>query len=877
VKRLRRFLIRLAASAMRRRDDDRLTEEVESHLALQTADNIRAGLSPIEARRQAVLKFGAVEAVKEHCRDQQGLPFLDHLVQDVRYTLRHLRKTPLFTVTATLSLAVGVGANAAVFTVVDRVLLRSLPVSNPQELVVVTDQRSLKEPSPRFSYPFYAALRENDVLQGVAARFALSLNTLMDERVARVRGELISGNSFTVVGATTQIGRSITPDDDRAPGSHAVTVISDGFWRRSFGSDASVLGRQIRINDHAFTIIGVAAKGFTGIEVGRPTDIWLPMMMQGQVGRDLLTDTRTNWLELIGRLKPGASRQRAGADLTAYIERAQPIPPQSAGRELILLPGDKGNAPVRRELEPALRVLLALTALALVLACVNVASLLVVRSAAREKEIAVRLALGAGRASLIRQFLTETLVLAALGATAGLLIAPWAAGLLVASQPRLIDIDPSLDMRVFLFGLAAWGLTGLIIGLAPILASNTIGPVQLSRKSWTPLTSRRLSPHDVIVTCQIAVSLVMLIGAALFVQSLRHLTAIDPGFRADNLLLLSLDPASAGYDDDQREAFWRSTLDRLRQVRGVESASLAGTVPLAPGRQRQPVLQPASGERIEVDMNFVGPGYFRTVGIPLLRGREFGEADGKTARRVVIVNERVAQLLWPGEDPVGKGLPAGPSGSPLPEIVGLVKDVKYRDLREEVAPMFYVPVFQTASRDPMTLHVRAAGDPSALASTIRGEMQILDANLPLYEITTLEHRLTASFAHTRQAAILTGGFGILALLLSAIGVYGVTALAVSRQTHGIGIRMALGAHPRHIIRVTGRRGLTLVIAGLMLGLLGSFGFTRISEALLFGVTETATSVLVGMSALMTVISLIAIYIPVRGATRLDAVAAIRSE
>jgi predicted permease len=873
---LRRFLVRLAAPATRRRDEARMRDEIEEHLALLTAENVRAGLSPVEARRQAVLKFGAVEAVKEHYRDEQRLPVLDDLLQDVRYSLRQLHRAPLFTLTATLSLAMGIGANAAVFTVIERVLLRPLPVANPQELVFITDQRILQQPSPRFSYPFYASLRDNGVLDGVAAHFSLPIDIELSGRIARVSGELVSGNYFSVVGAGAQIGRTFTPEDDRAPGTHAVAVISDSFWRRA-GSDPSVVGRDVQVNRHTFSIIGVAAEGFTGTDVGSPADIWLPMMMQKEVGRDLLTETRTNWLEIIGRLSSGMSLEPAASELTRYFQqRAPELQPRFPGWRLMLLPSDKGYSPVRRELGPALRLLLALTSLALVLACVNIASLLAVRSAAREKEIAVRLALGARRSRLARQFLTETLVLAALGGTAGLLVAPWAARLLVASQPYRLGIDASLDMRMFIFGLTVSVLTGLFVGQAPILASRKIGLTRsFGSSSGTPPS--RLTVHDLIVTCQIAISLAMLISAALLVQSLRSLSSVDPGFRADNLLLVSLDPKVAGYGGNRLEGFWQATLERVSQVAGVRSVSLAGTVPLAPGRQRQPWLNAASGEVIEIDTNFVGPRYFRTLDTPLLRGREFDERDGKTSRPVVIVNERVARMFWQEQDPIGKGVRLPDSGNPIAEVVGLVKDVKYRDLRGDTGPMFYRPLLQTSSTDAMTLHVRAATDLGALAGAIRREIQTLDPNVPVFQITTLEDQLNASFAQTRQAAVLTGVFGMLALLLSAVGVYGVAALAVARQTRDIGIRMALGARPRHIISMIGRRGFTLVIAGLGLGVLGSLGFTQIAGALLFGVTASDSATFAGMSALLAIVSLIAIYLPTRAATRLDAVAAIRYE
>ena len=877
---LRRFLLRLTASATGRRDDERLKEELEQHVALQAAEHVRAGMPPAAARRQAVLEFGPVEAIKEGYRDEQGLPLLDHLLQDLRYSLRQLRKAPLFTLTATLSLAMGIGANTAVFTVIERVLLRPLPVANPQELVFIADQRILEQQSPRFSYPFYTSLLDNPVLNGVTARFSLGVNTEFNGQIARVSGELVSGNYFTVVGAGAQIGRALSPEDDQTPGAHPVAVISEGFWRRSFGSDPAVLGRDIEINTHRFTIIGVAAKGFRGTDMGSPTDIWLPMMMQREVGRDLLSEAGTNWLEIIGRLNSGMNLERAGAELTTHFQRRAPeLQTQFPGRRLILVAGDQGYSPARRELGPALRVVLALTALALVLACVNVASLLMVRSTAREKEIAVRLALGAGRSRLARQLLTETVVLAGLGGAAGLLVAPWAARLLIASQPHLAGVDPTLDMRVLAFGLATSVLTGLVIGQAPILAVRKVGLTgAFESSSGRPAAQARgFTVHDAIVTFQIAISLAMLITAALLVQSLRSLNSVDPGFRADDLLLVTLEPAVAGYEGARLEGFWRDTLVRVSQIGSVQSASLAKTVPLAPGRQRQPWSNPTSGEKIEIDTNVVAPGYFRTLGIPLLRGREFEERDRKISQPVLIVNERLARMFWPGQDPIGKGVRLPDDGNPVAEVVGLVRDVKYRDLRGEFGPMFYRPLLQSRSTDAMTLHVRAASDPGALAGAIRREMQSLDSKVPIFQITTVEDQLSASFAQTRRAAVLTGAFGIIALLLSGIGVYGVAALAVSRRTREIGIRKALGARPRHILNVIGRRGFLLVIAGLSLGLLASFAFTRIAGTLLFGITAADTGTFAGMSALLAVVSLLAFYIPVRTALRLHTVAAIRHE
>jgi macrolide transport system ATP-binding/permease protein len=875
VRGLRRLIVRLTAFGRARRDEERLRAEMEHHLALQTADNVRAGMPAVDARRRAILKFGPVEAVKERYRDEQRLPFLDHVAQDVRYAFRQLRSAPLFTMTAALSLALGVGANTAMFSIVHGVLLAPLPVANPHELVFVTDQRSAEETSPRFSYPFYLNLRENTVLNGTAARFSLGVSATVDGSTARVPGELVSGNYFAVMGAATQLGRPLTVDDDRAPGAHAVCVVSDAFWRRSLSADPSVVGRTIQINSSTFTIVGVAAQRFIGTDLGHPTDIWFPLTMQRELGRNFLTDSRTNWVEILGRLRSGATTERSGDELTAHLEQNT----AARGRRLVLTPGGRGNLGVREELGSSLMVILALTILALVLASVNVASLIAVRSAARTREIAIRLALGARRGRLTQQFLTEAVVLAAIGGTGGLLIAPWAAALLVARQPHTLAIDTGLDLRMVLVAAAVTLVSWLLIGQAPILSSKRVGVTHAlgSPGGAVRRITRRVTAHDVIVASQIALSLAMLISAALLVQSLRTLTGIDPGFRAENLLLVSIDPKSAGYEGARLSAFWHETLERVRRVHGVDTVSLGRIVPLGAGRQRQPIFDPTRGAFAELDTNHVGPSYFRTLGIPVIDGREFDEHDGPTSRPVVLVNERLARTFWPQQEAVGKMIRLGKSASAIAEVIGVVKDAKYRDLRAETGPMLYRSLFQSGTSDGMTLHARTASDPGAVSAAIRRELQGLDARVALFGVTTLDEQIGASFSNTRQAALLTGAFGLLALLLSGIGVYGVTALAVARHTRDIGIRMALGAQRGDIVRAFGRRGLTLVACGVLLGLFGSVWFTRIAETLLYGVTASDVPTFAAMAALMAAVSFVAIYLPIRFATRLDAVTAIRCE
>ena len=879
MKALRRFLSRLFVSAARRDGEARLREELEAHLQMQIDEHVRAGLPPDEARRRAVLTFGPIEAIKGSYRDQQGLPVLDDLIQDVRYTIRQLRKAPLFALTATVSLAMGIGANAAVFSVVERVLLRPLPVAQPHELVYVTDERILTQPSPRFSYPFYMVLRDTTVLSGVAARAATALNLTVNGQTERASGELVSGNYFGVLGASTGTGRPLSSEDDATPGAHPVAVISESLWRRTFASDPAVVGRSVLLNGRAFTIVGVAASGFTGTDVGLPADIWIPLAMQREVGRNLMTDARTNWLEMIGRLRTGQGREQAAEALNHHRQqRASELPLQTSAGRLVLVPADKGSSPVRGQQRSALMVLFALTALALALACVNVTCLAAVRTAGRDREMAIRLAIGASRSRLERQLLTEGLVLAALGGVAGALIAPWTARTLIAAQSTGLQIETGLDPRVLGFGLLVTVLTGGLVALVPILASRK---VKLAQGPGGPGAGfgagSRPGAHDAIVALQIAMALSMLISAALLVQSLRSFSAVDPGFRADNLLLASLDPRAAGYESDRIDLYWRATLEHVQHLPGVHSVSLAGTVPLSPGRQRQPWVNPTSGEAIEIDTNFVGPRYFQTLGIPVLSGREFSEEDGRASRPVVIVNERLAQTFWPQQDPLGKGLRVPEPGNPIAEVIGVVRDVKYRDLRGEAGPMFYRAVLQTRSTDSMTLHVRASIDPGALVNAIRAAIQNVDRNVPLFAIATLEEQLDASFAQTRQAALMTGTFGVLALLLSGVGVYGVTALAVSRRTRDIGIRMALGAQRMHIVRAIGLRGIVRIAVGLALGLLGSFGVAQVSGTLMFGVTRGDTATFAAMTALLAFVSLLACSLPLRAATRLDALAAIRQE
>jgi len=883
MRQVRRLLHRFGAHLRPRRVDDRIREEMEQHLAWQIDENVRAGMSAGEARRQALLKFGSLASVAAAWREEQRLPFVDRLGQDLRYALRQFGRSPAFTATATLALAIGIGVNAGIFTLVDRLFIRPLPVSDPERIVLIGDQRSLtQQRAAMFAYPFSLALRESGALEGVASRSGVAINVSAGGRAARATGELVSGEYFAVVGAATRLGRPLTIDDDRTPGAHPVVVISDRFWRQTFDADASILGRDLRINSVSFTIVGVTVPPFTGIDVGMPTDVWIPMAMQREVGRNFLTDSRSTWLELIGRLRPDQTLEQAAAALNTSLEARATSATSAVSesrRRLIVLPGGKGKATAWRAVGDSVRLLMALSAVTLALMCFTIASLLVVRSLARQKETAVRMALGARRSHLVSQCLTETLLLAVIGGIVGVTVAPWVSTVLVASQGNELSLDTNLDPRVVGFAVVMSLLTGLVVGLAPILAaSGHDGMTSTSMATRGTSSSRRhLVLRDAIVALQIAASLATLIVAALLVQSLRALNAIDPGFAGDRVLLIAMDPGPLGYDAGKIETFWRAALTRIEQIPGVHSASLANTVPLAPGRQRQPVVSPLSGNAIEIDTNQVGPAYFRTLGIPLVRGREFAAADGKDAMRVAIVNERLAELFWPGGDPIGQSIRSGSRRDPPAVIVGVVKDAKYRDLRHQADPMLYLSLFQTTSTTSKTVHVRAVDGLDGLPAAIRREVQALEPGLPLFGIRTIEDQHRAFLAQPRQAAALASVFGVVALLLAVMGVYGVTAVAASRQVHEIGIRLALGARPSQVVAPIGRRGFAVVVVGLAMGLLGSFGLTRVAGSLLYEIAPHDLRTFVATTAVLAVVSFVAIYIPARAATRLDAARAMRCD
>ena len=890
------FVLRRLAG--RRRAERELDEEIGAHLELEARQNIEAGMSPEEAHYAALRAFGNVTLTKEESRAMWGTRSLEILWQDVSYGLRMLTKNPGFTAVVVLALALGIGANTAIFSLVDKVLIRKLPVEEPDRLVVVSASRG-QGISTVFTYPDFADYRaSNQVFEGLVCYTQRALTLSEGGQAERVQGTIVSGNYFTALRVRPALGRGFFPEEDKTRGSHPVVVFSYGLWQRRFGSDPGLVGKAVNLNGYSFTVVGIAPSEFTGTVPGVAPDVYVPVMMQGQVSPswkfDPLFGPRSrglSWLEVLGRLKPGVSREQAAAAMTtlgSQIARANPNPDGTPRSEpkFVLEDGSRGHTYLLRDLKFPLQMLMATVGLILLIACANVAGLLLARAGTRHKEIAVRLAVGAGRVRLIRQLLTESVLLSTLGGGAGLLLAASTSGLVVSfaqtNNFSNLTLDNRLDWRVLGFTLAISLLTGILFGLAPALSASRPDLVSALKDETTlpGKRARRLSLRNLLVVGQVALSLIVLVGAGLCVRSLQKLQAIDAGFDPARVLVMSADVSLSGYNNERGLRFYSELLERVKLLRGVEAVSLGAQIPLGGGISSTLKVAgyvPKPGEDMSSDFNIIGPDYFRTMKIPLLHGREFGQSDTAAAPQVVIINETAARRFWPDQSPVGRRLILGRApDEEVREIVGVVKDSKYRRLNEEVRPAMYVPLAQDY-RANMALHVRTTGEPGALLATVRREVQALDASLPVYNIKTLEEQKSGSLYTSRMAAMLLTVFGLLALLLAAVGLYGVMAYAVNRRTREIGIRLALGARGHDVLRQVLLEGMTMVMIGLALGLGGAIAATRLVASFLYDVTATDPVTFAGAALLLAGVAFLANYLPARRATKVDPMVALRSE
>jgi macrolide transport system ATP-binding/permease protein len=863
----------------RRHAERELDEEIRAHLEMEIEQNIADGMSPEEARLAARRSFGSVALSKEDSRAMWGFASLEILWQDLRYGLRMLLKNPGFTTIAVLTLSLGIGANTAIFTLLDKMLIRPLPVEQPNQLVTFVEDASGTPGT--FSYPMYAELRDrNDVLSGVVAYHQQPFSLSDGSVTERVIGQIVSGNYFAALGVRPALGRFFLPEEDRTPGTHPVIVISHGLWRRRFGANPAVIGRTISLNALRYTVIGVAPSEFTGTTRGAASDVYTPIMMQAQT--DLLNNPYANWLMLIGRLKPDVSREQAQAALAALVDgAAKALPEKELGDpvKVVLLEGGRGHMYRVNDLALPLKLLMGVVGFVLLIACANVANLLLARASARRREIAVRLAIGAGRWRVVRQLLTESATLAALGGGGGLLFAQWLTSLLLGFQqqtnyvPRALD--GSLDERALGFTLGLSLLTGIVFGLAPALVASK-PDIVTALKSDTPglwRAARRSNLRALLVVAQVALSLVVLIGAGLLIKSLRALQAIDPGLEPAKVATASFDLGMNGYNEERGRQFISQLSARVAALPGVEAVSFAAIVAFSDIPWISPATiegyQPQPNERLAFDYNFVGSNYFQTVGAPILRGREFTAQDTAEAPRVFVVNEATARRYWPGQEAVGKRLNRG-------EVIGVVRNTKEKGLTKDARPAIYAPLLQSYTPD-LTLHVRTATPSQTLFAAVRREVQTLDPTLPVYNLRTLAQQKDGSLYTERLAATLLTLFGLLALSLAAVGIYGVLSYAVTERTREMGVRLALGARPRDLLRLVVGQGLTLTLIGLGLGVGASFALTRLIARLLYGVSATDPLTFVVIPLSLMVVALLACWIPARRATRVDPLVALRYE
>jgi predicted permease len=845
------------------------------------------------------------------------------LLQDLSYSLRVLRKNPGFASVAILSLALGIGANTAIFSIMDAVLLKWLPVSSPQELVVVG--RNPTKPSVGFNYPDYEYFRDhNHSFSGIlVAGHGGALSMTVPGEGAQgssqlVPATLVSGNYFQVLGVTAAIGRLFTPEDNKTAGAHPIAILSYDSWKNRFASDPRVLGRKITLNGSPFTIIGVSRQGFTGANVGNSPSVFLPIMMLQQVNANAgdWNSRHYWWLTPLARLKPGVSIQKATAEadvLYKQIEQndpeRQPTPTYDKERELrnhaVLLPGSGGYSNLRNRFSKPLAVLGAVVGLVLLIACANVANLLLARAASRRKEIAIRVAIGAGRWRLISQLVTEAVILAAIGGLAGLAFAYWSVRVLLTLLPTgtfPLDLHLTPDVRLLAFSFGVSLLTGLICGIVPAIKA-TRPDVVASLKSDFTLRFARLDLRKALVVVQVALSLLLLVGAGLFVRSLENLRDLDPGFVRENVLMVGTSAGPIGYKGQRIRTFEDRLLSATSRLPGVRVASLAMITPLAGSRWNSGIVFQGHpwrpDEKPYIDFNAVSSRYFETLGIPILEGRDFRDQDnppftpdplekplpdGKEPPeppgppKVAIVNQSLAKKFFPNESALGKRFSSGDKFKieDSYEIVGVVKDTKYFELREAVESMIYVSSWRQGAGDRM-LCIRSSADPKPLIEAVRREVRNLDSAIPVTQTVTMEQQLNNHISQERLIATLSGFFGVLALLLAAIGLYGLMAHAATRRTREIGIRMALGAQRTNVLWLMLRDAVILVLLGAAIGLPVAYGVTRFVSSLLYGLTARDPVTMIIATAVLGLVTVIASFLPARRASKVDPMVALRYE
>jgi predicted permease len=893
----------------RRKQLDRdLDDELQAYVELVSAEKVQAGVDPEEAHRDARREMGGVHQVTQHVRDVRAGVWLDRLVQDVQYGVRTLAKNPAFTLVAMATLALGIGANTAMFSLLDQVVLRLLPVSHPEQLVIVRETGNHYGNSygaNTVSWPMFEDLRDNNqVFSGMFSRFPATVTIGHGDRVAQIPAELVSGSYFPILGVGAALGRTIAPDDDAVPDSRPVVVLSYSFWRSYFDGDRTIVGRTISLNSQAMTVIGVARPGFDGVELGVPAKVFVPIMMKTEMTphSDGLKDRRRrlSWVTAYGRLKPGVSVKQAQLSLQPLMhsilkmEVQQPEFTRSAtaaDRQLFLrnrvelLPGSENG--LRDYMRKPLWLLLALTGAVLLLACANLANLLLARATAREREFAVRLAIGAGRARIVRQLLLESLLLAGAGTILGLALAFLMDRLLLriylpADAASEFVVSPIPDGRMLAFVVGVMLLTSLIFGLLPaVRGSRTEITLSLKDRSGA-LSAGGISLRRMLVAVQVSLSLLLLFGAGLFVRTLRNLESLGPGFPTDHLLTFTIDPSLNGYSDEETKSFYERLNVNLQTMPGVTSVGFSA-MPLLKGYAWQNAVLGKDFEGAPIEeqpvLSEVGPDYFATLSIPIAAGREFTAQDVGPAKYAVI-NESFAREYFPGRDPIGQrfGLVDDMQPvSPDTEVIGVIPDRKYRDLRETPPPQAYFPYVEGTHFRFMNIYLRTQADPRQIEDALRERMRQFDPHVPVVGLETMNEQIGFSLRTERLVASLSAVFGGLATLIAVIGLYGVMAYAVMRRTREIGIRMALGALRSNVILMIMREVFLLIGAGLAAGIALALALADLIRSQIYGLSARDPLTFVGSAIVLTVAAGLAGFIPALRASSLDATTALRHE
>jgi len=820
---------------------------------------------------------------------------MNNILKDLRYAIRMLIKTPGVTLVAVITLALGIGANTAIFSSVSAFTSRPLPVPKPDQLIRPVEIAEDRGTADNFSYPDFVDYRnQSTVFSGLCAEDMVQVAIDTQEQNDVIWGQIVSGNFFDMLQIKPVMGRAFAPDEDGAPGAHPVVVLGHSLWQRRFASDPNIVGKTLRLNNRQFQVIGVAPESFKGTKFGLSMDFWAPMAMVGELSgsADLLTSRDSHWLTILGRLKPGVDVSQASAEMNAISLRLNQAymderSNNTQAKVVTEIDGRWGEAAT--VIKTGGMLAMAIVALVLLIACANVANLLLARAAARRKEIGIRLALGASRARLIRQLLTESLLLSLIGGGLGLLLANWMTdlmqGFIPVLQYNVVEDFFALDSRALMFTLVISVATGIVFGLAPAWNSSNPDVVPVLKGGSGIVEkgrTRRVTLRSSLVVAQVALSLVVLVCAGLFIKSFRKAQQMDPGFDTKNAVLMTLNPPLVGYDNDRTRNFYQQITERARSIPGVEAVALTRLMPLGDSSNSNgPVLK--EGETLargsagrDITTNVISPDYFKAMQIPIMEGRDFDDRDREKTQRVVIVNQRMAQVLWPNESAVGKRIFIGADSHDPLEVVGVVKTGKYRTLAEDPRMFFYYPLSQ---RRPgiMTMVMRTNGDPRNFVGALRHEVQQLDRAVPMSAVKTMEQHMTWPLWGPSLAATLALAFGVIALLLSSIGLYSVMAYVVSQRTKEVGIRMALGASRQDVLKMITSQGMRLAIVGAGLGLVLALLLAKVMSSLLIGVSGYDITTFVIVAVVLSVVAFVASYLPARRATKVNPLIALRYE